>query len=74
MHAKNDVYQTSLPGRVAFDNSFLVAVDPDGTLPPAERARRAKAARSAHFTKLAYLSARKRASQARRRKDAEVQS
>ena len=35
-------------------------VDPDGVLSPDERDRRIKHAKKAHFTKLAYLSAKKR--------------
>lgn len=58
LHANHDSRETSRPGREAFLASFERAVDPDGTLPPAERARRAAHARSAHFAKLAYLSAR----------------
>ena len=35
-------------------------VDPDGVLSPDEREKRIRAAKKAHFTKLAYLSARAR--------------
>jgi hypothetical protein len=35
-------------------------VDPDGVLSPGERDRRATAAKKAHFTKLAFLSAKAR--------------
>lgn len=35
-------------------------VDPDGSLPPAERARRVENARRAHFQRLAFQSARAR--------------
>ncbi len=35
-------------------------VDPDGTLAPDERDKRARAAKKAHYTKLAYLSAKAR--------------
>lgn len=55
------------PGRAAALAAFERAVDPDGVLPPAERARRAEAKRKAHFTRLAFLSA-----QARRAKSADV--
>jgi hypothetical protein len=51
------------PARRAFLERFEREVDPDGTLPPAERARRAEHARKAHFARLALKSA-----QARRRK------
>jgi hypothetical protein len=67
LHATHDSRETSKPGRVAFMASFDRLVDPDGSLPPAERARRAAHARSAHFAKLAYLSVRARRKGARRR-------
>lgn len=50
-------------GRQALAEKFEREVDPDGTLDPIERARRAESARKAHFARLALLSA-----QARRRK------
>jgi hypothetical protein len=46
--------------RAAFLDRFEREVDPDGTLAPAERARRAAYARKAHFTRMAYLSAKAR--------------
>lgn len=67
LHATHDSRQTSAPGRAAFLASFERLVDPHGTLPAAERARRAAHARSAHFARLAYLSARARRARARRR-------
>jgi hypothetical protein len=48
------------PARAAFRERFSRLVDPDGTLPPDERARRAECARKAHFTRLSLLSARAR--------------
>lgn len=48
---------------------FEREVDPDGTLPPAERARRVESAKRAHFQRLALRSA-----QSRRRKAAESSS
>lgn len=51
------------PGRKAALERFERQVDPDGTLSPAERARRAEHARKAYFTRLALKSA-----QARRRR------
>lgn len=48
------------PARDAFMARFEREVDPDGVLPPRERAKRAKAARSAYFARLALKSARKR--------------
>lgn len=52
------------PARAAFLSGFEKQVDPDGTLAPEERARRAECARKAHFLKMALRSA-----QARARKD-----
>jgi hypothetical protein len=49
------------PARAAFVSRFEREVDPDGTLDPAERARRAEYARKAHFARLAFASARARA-------------
>lgn len=51
------------PARAASAARFEREVDPDGILPPAERARRAESARKAYFTALAFKSAK-----ARRRK------
>jgi hypothetical protein len=51
------------PARRALLDKFERLVDPDGTLPPAERAKRAEHARKAHFKRLALKSA-----QARRRR------
>jgi hypothetical protein len=50
----------SLPGRLAADARFERQVDPDGVLPPQERARRAEYARRAHFQQLALRSAKAR--------------
>lgn len=47
--------------RAAFMEKFADEVDPDRTLDPAERARRAERARKEHFTRLALKSARARA-------------
>lgn len=49
--------------RAALAGKFEREVDPDGVLPPEERARRAEHARKAHYTRLALRSA-----QARRRR------
>jgi hypothetical protein len=50
--------------RAAFEQRFLDEVDPDRTLPEAERVRRAEQARKAYFTRLAYLSAKARTTRA----------
>ncbi len=46
--------------RTALDTRFEREVDPEGTLPPAERARRAEHARKSYFAGLALKSARSR--------------
>jgi hypothetical protein len=46
--------------RKAMLDKFETQVDPDGILPPAERAKRAEHARKAHFKRLALKSARAR--------------
>lgn len=46
--------------RAALMASFEKQVDPDGTLPPQERARRAEHARKAYFARLALESAQAR--------------
>lgn len=48
------------PARAALMARFEAEVDPDGTLPPAERARRAESKRKAYFARLALKSARSR--------------
>jgi hypothetical protein len=66
-HAKwaktEDRAAATAPARKAMLDKFEREVDPDGTLAPAERAKRAENARKAHFTRLALKSA-----QARRRR------
>jgi hypothetical protein len=54
------------PARAAFLHKFELEVDPDGILPLGERQRRAAAARSAHFSRLALRSAQIRAKKGRR--------
>jgi hypothetical protein len=46
--------------RRTFLESFEKQVDPEGKLPPKERARRAEALRKAHFARLALASAKAR--------------
>ncbi|WP_454778103.1 hypothetical protein [Georgenia muralis] len=48
------------PARAAMLARFEAQIDPDGILPPAERARRAEHARKAYFARLALKSARAR--------------
>ncbi len=56
----SDTTAATAPARRAFLDRFEREVDPDGTLPPAERARRAEHARKAYFTRLALASAKAR--------------
>jgi hypothetical protein len=51
---------TTEAARAAFLSKFEREVDPDGTLSPDERSRRAAAARRLHFTRLALASSRAR--------------
>jgi hypothetical protein len=62
LHSRYDSKQLTAPARRAFNQRFEKEVDPDGVLPPAERIRRAEAAKKAYFLRLALKSA-----QARRR-------
>jgi hypothetical protein len=56
-----DSRETTAAGRAAFLDRFEREVDPTDVLPPEERQRRAKAAKSAYFSRLslAALKARK---------------
>lgn len=63
--ATPDPAARTAPARKAALDRFEREVDPNGTLPEAERLRRAEHARKAHFTRLALESA-----QARRRRAA----
>lgn len=47
------------PGHKAFMDRFERQVDPDGALPPMERAKRAKNAKAAHFAAMALKRRRK---------------
>ena len=60
LHAMYDSKELTAPARAAFNSKFEREVDPEGKLPPEERARRAVAARKAHYVKMAYESAKKR--------------
>jgi hypothetical protein len=48
------------PAREAFHARFEREADPEGKLPPIERARRAESLRKAYFTRLALQSAKAR--------------
>ena len=60
LHATHDPKETTKSARAAFLARFETEVDPDGILPPDERARRAEAARKAYFAQLARNSAKAR--------------
>jgi hypothetical protein len=62
MHAKHSLEATTAAGRAAANRRFYDQVDPDRSLPEAERDRRAQAARRAHMTALAFRSAQARKS------------
>jgi hypothetical protein len=59
-HARHDPRETTAAARAAFLERFEHEVDPERVLPPAERERRASAARRAHFALLALKSLRAR--------------
>ncbi len=52
------------PARAALMDRFALEVDPDGVLPPDERARRAEHKRKAYFSRLALKSAKARRARA----------
>lgn len=60
MHAQNDSRATTAKGRASFLDRFEREVDPDGTLDPVERSRRADHAKKAYFARLALKSAQAR--------------
>jgi hypothetical protein len=62
-HAHTEGGEATAAARRAFLDRFERQVDPEGVLPPAERARRAGSARRAHFLRLAL-----RSSQVRKRR------
>lgn len=64
-HATHDVKKTTAAARRAFLATFIDQVDPQRTLPEAERQRRAEAARKAYYARLALKSARVRRERAR---------
>ena len=61
LHARiADPAAHTAPARQAFLDRFEREVDPEGVLPPAERARRAEHARKAYFARLGLASAKAR--------------
>ena len=65
LHATHDPRETTRKARERFLTRFLDEVDPDRSLPDAERLRRAAAARKAYFAQLALKSAQRRAKKRR---------
>ena len=60
LHATHDPKETTKAARAAFLARFEAEVDPNGTLSPEDRSRRAEAARRAYFAQLAHKSAKAR--------------
>jgi hypothetical protein len=58
--SKEDPAANAARGQAGLQARFEKQVDPDGTLTPAERTRRAEAARKAHMQRLALASAKAR--------------
>jgi hypothetical protein len=56
---------STIAGTTAFLAKFVREVDPDGVLPPEERARRARHARQAHMARLSLASCRARSRNAK---------
>lgn len=56
----DDRVDATSAARAAFADRFAKQVDPNGTLPPAERSRRAASLRSAYYADLARRSAKAR--------------
>lgn len=63
-HAQTDPRPSAARASAAFLQRFEHQVDPAGTLPPAERTKRALAARRAHFVRLQLASSQARARRA----------
>ncbi len=65
LHAQvTDPTAHTAPARRQFEARFEREVDPDGVLPPEERARRAEHVRKAYFLRLALASAKARRARA----------
>lgn len=59
-HAQHDTKKTTEKARATWNEHFVDQVDPNRILDEAERDRRAKAARQAHYTRMALRSAQAR--------------
>ncbi len=66
LHPRYDPRKTTAAARRAFLDGFETKADPDGTLTPAERTRRAHHLRKAYFLRLALRSAQARRERAQR--------
>jgi hypothetical protein len=64
LHSRYDSRELTAAARASFLSRFEREVDPSGSLPPEERAKRATHARKAYFARLARLSAQARAQKA----------
>jgi hypothetical protein len=62
--ARHDTRTTTSKARQTFQASFEAKVDPDGILAPAERARRAEAARNEYYARLSAAGVKARREQA----------
>ena len=60
MHARNDPRAITEAARRAYLSHFEHLADPDGSLPPAERRRRAEHLRRAHMARLSLQAVRAR--------------
>src|SRR5436309_12406031 len=60
LHASRDSRDVTAPARRGFMRKFELQVDPEGVLPPRERARRAQHALDAHMLRLPLKSAARR--------------
>ena len=65
LHSQYDSRQLTANGRAAFLSRFEREADPEGVLPPAERARRADYKKREYFARLALASAKSRAKKSR---------
>lgn len=62
--SREDPAVNAARGQAGLWDRFMREADPDGTLAPGERHRRAAAAYKAHFQRLAFASAKARAARA----------
>jgi len=70
LHSSRDQREHLATARAAFRARFEREADPEGTLDPVERARRAELLRRLHYTRLAYASAKAKAARRRAKRPA----